>query len=844
MAAQLARRERRGSQKSFVVAGLAMALAVSILATVLNVTDSLRTSFSQDAKTILGGDLELELVTRGFADEELEWMRENASGTSVAKTTRALALTDANQQLVYFKSVDEAYPLLGEMVLEDGEYSLDMLEEKRGEAHPALVSRDLVGLLDVGLGDTFSIGSATLYVAAFIAKEPDPNTRVWVIAPPVVVSEEAFAASNLEVPGAIVRRKARILLPQGVSEEGFGELLKENFPNANWEIENQEDVLDDFSEVLNQLETFLTLASLGTILIAGIGIGNTVTTFLSSRIATIATLKSLGGTSELIRMLYLLQICVICIIGAGIGAAAGTAISSAIIPIISSYLPLELEPIYRIETLFNSVAYALMSALVFSLPPLYRFSLTSPTLLFSPVSVAAAYEPAAIPPEGRIWPAAIAAALLALLYYTSSDTRIFYWTVAGGVLAFVLFTALGHALSRLAAHVTAGPLPVRFAFRTISRNPTQMRIGMVSFGVALAALTSLLLTQSNLDNQLGDGLREKSPNFYIIGIQPYQKDDLLAASSAVESATKMVLLPFIRGRITKLAGVPVEEIEPPEEYDWVLENDRGITWLDKADEGGIITTAKELVTEEWIASGPGGDGLEVSFDGGAARAYGLEIGDTISFVVEEEELTATITELRPIDWRDLQINFVMVFSHSEWEDVPAGYLGGIHMDAADENAYQRTVALDFPNVTLISTGAIFATAQRLIGNVNAIINAVTLVAVLTGLLVIATTVIQGQQARTIQTVVMRVLGARHSSLTSIFCVEFLVMAVLATFPAMLLGGLSAHLVVTRLFRLDWGMDYPSAFMIAGSMILISVLGGLASLIASLRHPPLKFLRNE
>ena len=843
LALTLAKRERRGSQRTFVAAGIAMVLAVAILTTVLCVTDSLRSSLRSDTKSLLGGDLEIKLVTRGFNGEELEWIGQNTSRNSLVKTTRAIALTETSQQLIYFKAVDSAYPLLGKLELEGQDYSDSLLDALSGEIFPAIVSPELKGLLGLDVGDEFQVGSATLRVAGFIAKEPDPNTRIWVVAPPVIVSQEAFAQSNLELPGSIVRRRARVLFAEGVDEEGFLAQLKERFPDANWEIEDHKSVLSNLSRILNRLETFLTLASLGTILIAGIGIGNTVSTFLATRLTTIATLKSLGGTSALVRRLYLIQIGVICVLGALAGALAGAGVTMLIVPVISEYLPLEVSARIGFGTLVTATFYALMSALVFSLPPLYRYSLTNPTLLFSPVSTIAAYEPVKLPAAGRIVPGGVAILLLCLLYYTSTDLRIFRWTVGGGMLALVLFTLLSHLLSRVAAMVNPKALAAKLAFRSIARSPIQLRIGMVSFGVALAALTSLLLTQSNLDSQLDNDLEGKSPSFYMIGIQAYQRDDIVLSSLEVGSLSKIVMLPFIRGRFTKLAGVPVEEIEEPEEYGWVLNNDRGITWVEEMDRTGV-STARELVSEKWIESSSASGGLEVSFDEGAAEAFGLGIGDTISFVIDEKERQATITELRPINWRDLQINFVMIFSHSQWPDVPSGYLGGARMDKSDEAAYQRSIAQNYPNVTLISTSAIFATARRLIGNVNAIINSITLVAVLTSLLVIGTTVMQGQQMRTVQLIIMRVLGARSSKLRSIFCIEFVVMAALATIPALLLGALCAFFVITELFDLTWTMDLPSAALIAGAMVAISIGGGLASMQSSLRQSPLKYLRNE
>ncbi len=207
-------------------------------------------------------------------------------------------------------------------------------------------------------------------------------------------------------------------------------------------------------------------------------------------------------------------------------------------------------------------------------------------------------------------------------------------------------------------------------------------------------------------------------------------------------------------------------------------------------------------------------------------------------------MLSLITDLRPINWRDLRVNFVMVFSENKWEDIPTGYLGGAHLPDESVGRYQREVTERYPNVTLIATKDIFAAAERMIGNVNAIINTITLVAVLTGLLVIGTTIVEGQQMRTLQSVIMRVLGASRPRLTAVFCIEFVVMSGLALLPAILLGSLCAFLVITRLFELDWGMDLGAAGAVAGALVAVSLAAGIVSMRSSLTQPPLKYLRND
>ncbi|MCW8795428.1 hypothetical protein OQJ42_13485, partial [Enterococcus faecium] len=65
----------------------------------------------------------------------------------------------------------------------------------------------------------------------------------------------------------------------------------------------------------------------------------------------------------------------------------------------------------------------------------------------------------------------------------------------------------------------------------------------------------------------------------------------------------------------------------------------------------------------------------VSFDADLARQLGLRVGGNVTVNVLGRNVTAEIANLRKVEWRNLGINFVMVFS-------PGTFRGAPHSDLA------------------------------------------------------------------------------------------------------------------------------------------------------------------
>ncbi len=84
---------------------------------------------------------------------------------------------------------------------------------------------------------------------------------------------------------------------------------------------------------------FLTLVGLAALVIAGIGVGNGVGSYLASKRASIATLKVTGADSQTIFRIYMLQILAVASVAILVGLAVGSVMPMAIGWVAGDILP-------------------------------------------------------------------------------------------------------------------------------------------------------------------------------------------------------------------------------------------------------------------------------------------------------------------------------------------------------------------------------------------------------------------------------------------------------------------------------------------------------------------------
>src|SRR5690606_20742491 len=109
---------------------------------------------------------------------------------------------------------------------------------------------------------------------------------------PSLASVAGLLAADIVPPGSIVRHRYKLLLDPDVSVETATTAFRDAFASEGWLLKSAREATSDMVRYLDLFSRFLTIVGLAVLLVGGIGVSNAITAYLTSRQATIATLKS------------------------------------------------------------------------------------------------------------------------------------------------------------------------------------------------------------------------------------------------------------------------------------------------------------------------------------------------------------------------------------------------------------------------------------------------------------------------------------------------------------------------------------------------------------------------
>ncbi len=151
---------------------------------------------------------------------------------------------------------------------------------------------------------------------------------------------------------------------------------------------------------------------------------------------------------------------------------------------------------------------------------------------------------------------------------------------AAGV--FVALRAIAALLMMAARHLRNLRSPVvRLAVANIHRPGALTPSIVLSLGLGLALLVTVIAIDGNLRRQFMAALPDKAPSFYFVNIPAAEADRFDAFIHARAPHATLDRVPMLRGRIVAANGVPAENLKLPPDVAWALQSDRGISYADR-----------------------------------------------------------------------------------------------------------------------------------------------------------------------------------------------------------------------------------------------------------------------
>jgi len=834
---RMAWRDSRRSRARLLLFMASIVLGIAALVGINSFGDNLAASIAGQARELLGADLVLS------ANQPFPAGLEPALGRLGAARSREVSFASLVQfrpgrgtRLAQVRARDGGF-FYGEWQTEPQAAAAQFA--RPGAAPGALVDDALLAQFGAKVGDSVQVGRVRLPIIGRVLKTPGQSGIASAVAPAVFVPLAQVAATGLVQRGSRVQYRRSFRFGLGTDVAAVLRPLQARLDLANLDADTVASRQQSTGRAFADLTRYLSLVAFVALLLGCVGVASAVNLYVREKLAAVAVLRCLGASGQQALLIYLLQTAGLGLVGAVLGAALGAGVQGLLPRVLGDFLPVDVVVSVSWPAVFTGLATGLLMAVLFALLPLLSVRRVSPLRVLR-----AAFEDDTAAPDP--WRAVVIGVIglfvLAFAYGQTRDWKLTLGFGAGLLAAFAALAGLGRGLMALVRRFfPAGWGYVwRQGLANLYRPQNQTLTLVTSIGLGTFLLATLFLTQALLLGRVQVAGQGRQANLVLFDIQPAQR----AGVECLLKAQRLPVLqqvPIVTMRLTAINRRPVSAIKKDTANgipSWALTREYRVTYRDS------LNSSEKLTSGTRPTLGP--DGLpRISVEAGYLARVKLRLGDTLDFNVQGAPLRAVVGGTREIDRARVQPSFLVVFPAGVLEQAPQFQVLLTRTGStAQLAAVQQALVAQFPNVSAIDLGLILQTLDDIVGKISFVIRFMAGFSILTGLLVLSSSVVVSRYQRVRESVLLRTLGASRAQILRITLVEYGLLGLLAALAGIGLAVLAAWALAVWVFEASFG---PAALPLLGLAALVTALTAGIGLLNSrdvLRRSPLEVLRAE
>ena len=839
----MAWREIRGSLRRFIFFLFCIALGVSSLVGVNNVSLNLDQTIKREARNLLAADLEIrnnqplsnhqiqEIEALGI--DGLKWVRITELNAMAAHSATG------KSQLVELKAVDPGYPFYGTLEVNpppDVPFGSSNNNGKL-QAEELLVQKALLSRLGLRVGESLKIGQGSFTIKGIIIKEPDRIAGSFSFGPRIIISQEGLALTELVQPGSRIRYRTLIKISASENLSQVKNQLELLLSSVSPKIRTYLETQPSITRFLKQLGIYLGMVGLATLMIGGIGVANGVRVFLKQRMDSIAILKCLGANSKLILQIYFFQVICLGVVGSLLGVIAGLGLSEFLESVLGKVMGIKLGFHPLPGPVLRGFGLGLLTTLLFTLWPLLSTKKISPFRLFRR-DIENIKKDA---PGWTYWCFVFlficGLGLLAIWQVGSVKLGVLFIVIF--VVAFIVLRSGSWLLIKsLKTFPPLKSLPFRLGLSNLCRPGNQTHTLIFSIGLGITIIFAIHFVQYSLIDQIRLNLPSDTPSLFFIDIQPDQKPRIKEIFSQEESLSFSNITPIIRTRIHSVKAKVVGESTENSSKNWYFTREYVVTIQSELPRHNIIEKGT------WWNQTDYEGGALISVEKEAAKGLGVDIGSQVVFDIQGVQIPAKVNSIRKVDWGSMTSNFYIIFSPGGLDGVPLNYIATARLPQEKEPGLQDAIVHQFPNITTINLRDILDTVSGMLNQISLVIRFMAGFGIIAGLIVLSSTISATRLQRIRETAILKSLGATRSMILQAFAVEYALVGLSAGIVGTGLSTLMAWIAVKYIFELSWIFSWWGLITGMFLAVTLTVMTGFFSSYRILGEKPLPLLNAE
>jgi putative ABC transport system permease protein len=187
----------------------------------------------------------------------------------------------------------------------------------------------------------------------------------------------------------------------------------------------------------------------------------------------------------------------------------------------------------------------------------------------------------------------------------------------------------------------------------------------------------------------------------------------------------------------------------------------------------------------------------------------------------------------------------VVFPKGVLEQAPQFHVFLTHVPSDSASVgFQQAIVRRFPNVSIIDLALVLGVLDDIMGKISFVIRFIAAFSIITGLVVLITSVLISKYQRIQENVLLRTLGASGKQILMITALEYMFLGAMAAATGILLSLAGSWLLARYSFETKFN---PDLWPVAAIFIFISgitIVIGLFNSRGILNKPPLEVLRQE
>ncbi|NGP88162.1 ABC transporter permease [Fodinibius halophilus] len=836
---KMAWRDARSNKKRLFVYISAIIIGVAAQVAITSFRDSLNTTIDNQSKELLGADLEIE--TEQAPPDTLTSYFKKLGGEQAQITefpSMVLFPKEGNSRLSNIRALKGNFPFYGSLETIPAAAASHFKSDTT-----ALVDQALMTQFNIEVGDSVKVGRLTLAISGAITKVPGEAAAASMIGPRVFIPHSILDSTNLIQRGSRIEYKQYFKFSDGRDLDPIETKLDslEESLAIDIDYETVEERREEIGEAVGNLGKFLNLVGFIALLLGGIGVASSIHVYINQKIETASVLRCFGASSNQTMSIFLIQAVVLGFLGALAGTILGIGLQYLLPGLVSDFLPVTVE----LTVSWLAIGLGLFTgtgvALAFALLPLLALRKSSPLYALRTI------EKSITSLLSRKTKVIIYFIItLTVMGYASLLTEsLLIGTVftVGMLVSFGLLLLVAKGLMILVRRFFPSHWTYvwRQGLANLYRPHNQTTTLMLSLGLGMLLVSTLYFSQDMLMKELDFATREDAPNLIFFDIQPDQNQGINEILNE-QNAPVIQNVPMVTMRLDSLRGRGTQEIAEDtttEVRGWALRREYRSTYRDS------LISSETLLKGEWIGQAPDTGRVPVSAAKEIAEDLNLSVGDFLTFDVQGVPIEAYVGSIREVDFQRVQPNFFMLFPTGVLEPAPQIYVTVTRAPNQEVSAkLQQSVVRKYPNVSAINVSRILETINQFIDKISFAIQFMALFSIVTGLIVLASSVATSRFQRIKESVLLRTIGASKKQILQILSVEYLFLGILSALTGLILSlgatGLLGYFYFDITFTPNLWVIFVGTAVLTGLTILI----GMFNSRSIYKKTPLEVLRKE